>query len=619
MKTASLCFCIGSDYASSRFHCANTDAATFEEIYLHSLKKIISFLYSHPQIPFSWNFSGRQLEYYGKKHPEFIALLRELVSRKQVELMGGGYYDPLFPLLLPADCIAQVELLSALHYSQIGPRPRGIALSDCWDPRLIISFNKCKMDFVQMDVSLIAKKGKEFSPLTVENQGKTISVLPVYPALLPDITMSPTTYFNRLITVFSSVKENSRNPVAVCTFSPHELESFIESGWLEELGSLFPAYARQIHLTTPSLFLAQPTTFTPAYIPPGIINQPLTIYDYMQSDRELRLLYSRMMHLCLLISQFRGDKARKKAAMEKLWEGQAGEAYRPWLAEKDTGYYRRAAYRSLIQGEKIIREAENFTGSISSFDFDSDGVDEYVCRFDNYNAFVSKTGGSVFELDVFQSALNYGDSQRCFVDHLVSPPDFERFTADTQSVETVFPDQHYTEALFDRRRGEIRLAAEGYFGNSRQRVMLKKNYRPTNNGIQVQYILANESESPLKAIFAVELGFSIPGEKAEGRKLELVTEQGDKISNTQERFIVPGDITCSQITDVQHNMSFVTEPNEASGFFRNPVRTESVGRALGMRGTLFWHIDLSPGRETEKTINLAIIPSRQPRAGAKKK
>jgi hypothetical protein len=439
-----------------------------------------------------------------------------------------------------------------------------------------------------MDVSLIADRTHNYQPLIVENLGKTISVLPVYPDLLPELTQKPQTYFLRLIKIFSRAsKSESKNPVAVCSFSPDELVSFIESDWLEEFFSISASYTQQIQLTTPSLFFTKSTVFFPTYIPPT--------QNYIYTDDDLRLLYARMVHVCLIVSQCRGDKARKKAAYEKLLEAQSGKAYLPGAQNEQ---HRRTAYHNLIQAEKIARDQENNTSSATSFDFDFDGINDYICRFSAYNAFISKKGGAVFELDVFQSALNYAG--KCFIDHLTMPDDVENLARGNQITESVFADQHYSELLFDRARKEIRLEVSAMFGEQKQKVVLKKNYRTYDHGIQVQYILKNKSDIPLHAVFAVELLLAIP----EDRKTEIITDQRSEIINSAKQYVKNRNVTYVLTTDVLNNVSFATEPNEKSGFVYSPITSAATPMVKSIH---FWNISLDPEKEMEKTLNLTII------------
>ena len=91
-----------------------------EEIYEKSVKKLVGLLYSNPRICASISFSGIMLDWYEKKHPEVMDVLKDLTNRKQVEIIGGGYYDPLFPLLLPVDRLGQIELFQSQLRKTLG-------------------------------------------------------------------------------------------------------------------------------------------------------------------------------------------------------------------------------------------------------------------------------------------------------------------------------------------------------------------------------------------------------------------------------------------------------------------------------------------------------------------
>ena len=120
-----------------------------EEVqYQNHIKPILTFLYSNPNCSFSIAISGRKAEWLEKKHPEAIELISELVARKQVEIAGGGYYDPILPLLLPVDRVGQIEMMTTALRKLFGKKPRGAWLtSSAWDSSLITSLCTCGMDY----------------------------------------------------------------------------------------------------------------------------------------------------------------------------------------------------------------------------------------------------------------------------------------------------------------------------------------------------------------------------------------------------------------------------------------------------------------------------------------
>src|SRR5574344_1281709 len=180
MKILNICFEIATDLEGT------SDNAILEKNYQSIYKKLISFLYSHPKCMFSFSFTGTQLLYYKQNHPEAIKILSELTGRHQVEVLGGGFYSPVFPLLFPIDRSGQIEKMTAALRETIGKRPRGMSLFESiWDPSLVTTLQTCGMEYVQLDSTLIPENKKSFLPLIANEQGKTIKIIPLYNEFIP--------------------------------------------------------------------------------------------------------------------------------------------------------------------------------------------------------------------------------------------------------------------------------------------------------------------------------------------------------------------------------------------------------------------------------------------------
>ena len=172
----------------------------FEKDYINVYKPAAKFLYAHPDFKMSFAFNGVQIDFLQKEYPEFIEILHELISRKQIEILGGGYYDPAFPLLFPMDRTGQIELLTSTLRSITGKRPRGINIcASIWDYSLVSCFNNCGMDYVLLDDSLIPVEKQKFIPLIMSDKGKTISILPLCQEFKPEIQGDPKDYLNGIL------------------------------------------------------------------------------------------------------------------------------------------------------------------------------------------------------------------------------------------------------------------------------------------------------------------------------------------------------------------------------------------------------------------------------------
>jgi len=109
-------------------------------------------LREHPRIHVSLHFSGILLEWLEKHHPEYFRMLRELTQRGQVELVGGGYYEPILPAIPDADKIAQLRKLADYLHEKFGSAPRGAWIAErVWEPTLPLPLAQAGAEYIVLD------------------------------------------------------------------------------------------------------------------------------------------------------------------------------------------------------------------------------------------------------------------------------------------------------------------------------------------------------------------------------------------------------------------------------------------------------------------------------------
>ena len=69
----------------------------FQQVYEESYLPMIQALELHPQVRLSLHYTGSLLDWFNEAHPEFVERIAVLVRRNQVELVSGGYYEPILP------------------------------------------------------------------------------------------------------------------------------------------------------------------------------------------------------------------------------------------------------------------------------------------------------------------------------------------------------------------------------------------------------------------------------------------------------------------------------------------------------------------------------------------
>src|SRR5687768_14703898 len=75
-------------------------------------RPFLELLASYPDVVMTLHFSGCLLEWLEAEAPDVSTLLRELVERDQVELLSGGFYEPILAALPHRDRVGQIELLT---------------------------------------------------------------------------------------------------------------------------------------------------------------------------------------------------------------------------------------------------------------------------------------------------------------------------------------------------------------------------------------------------------------------------------------------------------------------------------------------------------------------------
>ncbi len=633
---------------------------TYQTVY----KPVIKFLYSHPSFPLSFFFTGPQLEFFKKRKNELVTIVREMTDRAQVEILGGAYYDAPLPLLNSVDRNGQIDNLTSEIRAIFGKRPRGMTLfQDCWDSSLVNNIHTCGIEYVILDSTLIQDCNKCFLPILMSDLGKNVDIYTAYDEFKPDSEILPEEFlWNIEKSVLKVEKKDTHiqldsDRIIVITLSPEKAVELTTSKWFDKLDKYLATSETRIKLTTTNNFrLKTVKTKLAAYIPiginPAVTNLiqndkadknrfPYTIYDFLYNYKASRNLYNRMMYIGMLVNQYKNDKMRKNAAREKLWQAQNGiNLISTSPVPLENSLNRQFAYKILNDAEKILRGDGNFKESVTCFDYDNDGLDEYVCRMEQYFAYISLNGGAVRELDVMKNICNYADNlmriekydsynddyeRGLFIDHLFTSEQFKKYEAGEPAGDGVFSRIQYSEVKYSQSHREVTLCTKVIWKPTGQAIYLRKKYIINSTGMYVQYIIKNESDKILNAKFIVESSIAnifFRNNDATSFNIETVDNGGVFIVNPKKSTSEINksgqldNIQIVRISDPLNGISFVFEPNEKSGFCMNPIifkrpsisKNEAEPVNLTYVSSLFWDINIEPGRETEKSINFTIIP-----------
>jgi alpha-amylase len=160
----------------------------FEAAYAQSYRPMLEALERHPRIRIALHYSGPLLDWLEGAHPEFFPMLRALVDRGQVELMTGGYYEPILAIIPDRDRQGQIRRMTIYLQRRFGARPSGLWLAErVWEPQLARSIAESGIAYTIVDDAHFLAAGLRPETLTgvfvTEDEGTTLKVFPSLRAL----------------------------------------------------------------------------------------------------------------------------------------------------------------------------------------------------------------------------------------------------------------------------------------------------------------------------------------------------------------------------------------------------------------------------------------------------
>jgi alpha-amylase len=152
-------------------------AETYDRAYLPMLEA----LERHPSVRVGLHYTGPLLSWIRAERPDFLARLAALVERGQVEIVGGGWYEPVLAALPERDRVGQLERMADELEGLFGRRPRGAWLAErVWEPDLPTSLVTSGYEWTVLDdahfrAAAIPEEAL-WGPYTTDDQGKVLTV-----------------------------------------------------------------------------------------------------------------------------------------------------------------------------------------------------------------------------------------------------------------------------------------------------------------------------------------------------------------------------------------------------------------------------------------------------------
>jgi len=387
----------------------------FERAYRQSYLPMIDALERHPAIAVGLHYSGCLLDWLEDHHPEFFTRLQRLVARDQVELLSGGYYEPVLAIIPDRDKHGQIRKLTEYLRRRFDTTARGLWLAErIWEPHLAKPIVQNGIEYTIVDDAHFFAVGLREEELrgyfVTEEEGLPLKVFPsrrqlryLIPWRSPAEVLAYLRGFEGSSTLLLMGDDGEKFGLWPGTFA-----HCWEQGWVDAFFSALEAESAWVKVMSPGMAAA---TLRPA----GRIYLPTASYDEMSEwalppDRtaeflaakerleaahdpaasylrggfwrhffvkypEINTMHKKMLRISAKVGALKAGR-RKQRALNELWQGQCNCPY--WHGVFGGVYLphiRAANYAHLIAADTLAEPRGSVVRGATG-DFDGDSVEE---------------------------------------------------------------------------------------------------------------------------------------------------------------------------------------------------------------------------------------------------
>jgi 4-alpha-glucanotransferase len=425
-----------------------------EKAYKDSYLPFVELLEKHPGVHLGLHYSGSLLTWIEEHHPEYFARLNALVSAGQVELIGGGFYEPILVSIPLEDQREQITRLASYLEQHFVHRPTGAWIAErVWEPQLPSSLAASSVRYTLVDDIHFLSAGFEphelFGAYIAEDRGQSVWLFPGQKALRYFVP------FGKVVDVVKYLRDAAAvHPGGVAAMGD-DMEKFgvwpgtnahcYKDGWLEDFFTALEENSSWLRVSTPGEYLVDHSPLGRADLPtasysemmewvlPTRVRQRYNAVEKEFSSRpevlaflrggswrgffrkyaESNLLNKKMLRVSARIAavpvRHGSSKASEELAQARdlllraqcndaYWHGIFGGLYAPHL--------RTELWRSLIRAEAI---ADRLTVGallprVELLDYDADGAHEHLFTAPEYQALLKPTDGGTLAAFDFRPA-----------------------------------------------------------------------------------------------------------------------------------------------------------------------------------------------------------------------
>ena len=425
-------------------------ASSYDDAYRPFLEVLERF----PAVRIGLHLSGCLLDWIQANRPEFVDRIAGLVERGQVELLTGGYYEPILTMLPERDRLGQIEMMRDHLRKRFGVEARGMWLAErVWEQNLASSLARAGVGYTFVDDTHFLHAGLKEDDLTgfyiTEDQGRILRVFPIAEKLRYTIPFREPAETIEYLAEFADEEGNNimlyGDDGEKFGVWPKTNEHVYGDRWLERFFTALTENASWINIITPAEAVEKLPPKGRIYLPDASYREmtewalptqsredfervmamvkedprlaPAKRFlkggfwrNFKAKYEEANELYAKMMLVSGKVDALPHDSQEYIEARKRLYEGQCncpywhgvfGGLYLPHL--------RSAVYGHLIAAEAIADKARagEDPQNIEMRDCTFDGRDEIIVQTGMLNYTISPSkGGQIVELDVVEKGFN---------------------------------------------------------------------------------------------------------------------------------------------------------------------------------------------------------------------
>ncbi len=426
----------------------------FEQCYRDSYEPFLCLIERHPNIHLALHYSGPLLLWIERTHPEYFDRLRALVASGRIEMIGGGFYEPILISIPEIDQVEQINRLASYLESNFARRPNGIWLAErVWESSLPASLSRAGVQYTVIDDLPFLAAGFEpaelYGPYIAEDRGKSIWL---FPGLKELRYLIPFRMVSECIDYFRRAAETL--PGGAATFGD-DMEKFgvwpgthqhcYENSWLDQFFTALDDNSSWLQTATPTEYMARHLPLGRADLPSGsyaemmewVLPTPTRQRFYalqrefayrpdllgflhggswrgfLRKYPEANLMHKKMLRASACVAgirtRFTDDEhlSQTQAARDSLLRAQGNDAY--WhgvFGGLYAPHLRTEVWRNLVKAESLADQLSPSAGlaRVEMLDFDCDGRSELLFTAPEYQALLKPSDGATLAFLDFRPA-----------------------------------------------------------------------------------------------------------------------------------------------------------------------------------------------------------------------